>query len=203
LSSNTPSSRTEDGFSLTELMIAITIVGVATTILFTFFNTSTNQYFGLQQQGMVSGELAQQSQRLAMVLRGVTDINAVSANDFRGMAYFSPSDAYPSEIYYYKTADGSKIIAEVTPMNDNPPSGVLLTAQKRTYTVIDNFFTQPGVDLFEYLDVNGNKYTLPVANLDNIKGIRVNLASSVKYPTANGNDAMSIQVSLRNRKTNL
>jgi hypothetical protein len=88
-------------------------------------------------------------------------------------------------------------------MSDNPPTGILLTAQKRTYTVIDDFFTQPSVDLFEYLDSAGNKFTLPITDLNTIKGIRVNLASSVKSPIANGNDAMTIQVSLRNRKTNL
>lgn len=193
----------QQGFSLVELLIAMIIVGVVSTTLYTFFLTSFNQYFALQQEGMVSSELAQQSQRMAMVLRGVTDINAVTQNDFRGRAYFSPSDAYPSEIYYYKSADGSKLMADVTPMDDNPPVGILLTAQKRTYTVIDDFYTQPGVDLFEYLDSAGAKFTLPISDLNTIKGIRVNLASAVKAPTANGNDAMTVQVSLRNRKTNL
>jgi prepilin-type N-terminal cleavage/methylation domain-containing protein len=191
------------GFTLVELLIAMVILGVVSTALYTFFLTSFNQYFALQQEGMVTSELAQQSQRMAMVLRGVTDINAVSATDLRARAYFSPSDAYPSEIYYYKSADGSKLMADVTPMSDNPPTGILLTAQKRTYTVIDDFFTQPSVDLFEYLDSAGNKFTLPITDLNTIKGIRVNLASSVKSPIANGNDAMTIQVSLRNRKTNL
>lgn len=88
-------------------------------------------------------------------------------------------------------------------MSANPPNGTLQTAQKKTYTIIENFQTITGVKLFNYLDSAGTTMNIPVADLHTIKGIRINLAVPTKNPTENGNTTMSLQVSLRNRKTNL
>jgi prepilin-type N-terminal cleavage/methylation domain-containing protein len=191
------------GFSLVELMIVIVMVGVVSTTTYTFFLTSFNQYLALQTEGMVDADLAMQSQRIASVMRGITDITAATNADITLYAYFSPSDAYVSEIKYYKNGAGNKLLADVTPLTANPPAGTLITASKQTYTIVDPFITLSGVNTFEYLDSAGATLTVPIADLHTVKGVRVNLASPVKSPTSTGNSAMSVQVSLRNRKTNL
>ena len=193
----------QSGFSLVELMIVIVMVGVVSTTTYTFFVTSFNQYLALQTEGMVDADLALQSQRIASVLRGVTDITAATNADVTLTAYFSPSDAYVSQIKYYKNGPGNKLLADVTPYTANPPTGTLITASKQTYTIVDPFITLSGVNTFEYLDSAGTAMTVPIADLHTVKGVRVNLASPVKSPTSTGNSAMNIQVSLRNRKTNL
>lgn len=193
----------QQGFTLVEIVIVIALIGTVTTILFTFYTTSLSQYLALQKDGIVFSDLAQQSQRIAMVMRGTTDITVANNDDITLYAYFSPTDAYVSEIRYYLGANNTKLYADVTPMSANPPIGTLLTAQKHTYTIIDDYYKAPGVPLFTYLDSGGGSYTLPISDLHTIKGIGIKLVSPVKSPSANGTDTFEVQVSLRNRKTNL
>lgn len=191
------------GFTLVETVVVLTLISIVSTIIFTFYTTSINQYFALQQDGMVFSDLAQQSQRVAMVLRGATDISAASADEMTLYAYFAPTDAYVSLVRYYLADSNTKLLADVTPLTANPPNGTLLTAQKKTYTIIDSYYKATGVPLFTYLDSAGAAYTLPIADLHTIKGIKVILVSPVKSPTVTGTDTFEVQVSLRNRKTNL
>jgi prepilin-type N-terminal cleavage/methylation domain-containing protein len=191
------------GFSITELLIVLILAGLLGVTGYSFFNTSLNQYFSLQKEGTALTNLATQSQRIAQVLRGVTDITSVSSNDITCYAYFSPQDAYVSLIHYYKANGSTQLLADVTPMSSNPPTGTLLTAQKKTYTIIDVFYQVAGVNTFAYLDSAGNTLTPPISDLTTIKGMQVNLAVPGSVISKNSNQAVTVQVSLRNRKTNL
>lgn len=190
----------EQGFTIVELTVVIVLVGIVSTFAFTFFNTSTNQYLSLQQDADSFNGLASHYQRLANVLRGLTDITAAGANDITLYAYFSPNDAYVSLIRYYISQD--KMLADVTPLTSNPPSGTLITSSQKTYTIINNFYSTPGVDTFVYLDSSGSTLPMPISDLHTIKGITVNLAVPSKSPS-DTSQALTLQVSLRNRKTNL
>lgn len=196
-------TRHQHGFTIIEVLIAIALSAVVTTVLFTFFTTSFNQYFALQNDGLVFSDLTTQSQRLAMVLRSATDITQATPNEITAYAYFSPNDNYVSQIHYYKSADGKKLLADVVPMDNNPPAGNLLTGQTRHYTIIDPFYTVSGIDTFQYLGTGTTVIPTPVSDLHTIKQIKIDIASPTKAPSANGYDEITIQVMLRNRKTNL
>lgn len=191
------------GFSLAEFVIALAILGIIVVVAYPFFNTTLRQFFVLEQEGLMFGQLSAQSQRIGRVLRGAIDITQASNTEITVYAYFAPNDAQTSLIRYYKNAAGTKMFADVTPMTANPPTGTLLTAQKRTVTIIDNFYTNASVNTFEYLDASGATLTLPIADLHTIKGVRVKLAVPISLPSQSGNDTITTQVSLRNRKTNL
>jgi len=189
----------EKGFTLVELVIGLTLTVVILTAAFTFFNNSLQQYLWLQKDGMSSSELAAQTQRIASVMRGATDVVLASNTEMTIYAYFSPSDTYVSEVHYYKSNDGTQLLAQVTPFTANPPNGVLDTSKTRVSQVVDDFYTKDGVNTFEYIDSSGNTMTLPITEKHTIKGLRINLVS--KPPGAS--NSLSVQVSLRNRKTNL
>ena len=193
----------ETGFSLIELMLVIAIVGVITTTIYTFFNNSVSQYIALQTNSVRHGELTVQSQRMASLVRGLTDINVATTSELSMYAYLSPRDTTVSLIRYYKSADGTKLYADVTPMSANPPTGTPVTADKKTITLLDNFYTVGGINLFTYLDSAGNTLANPVTDLRTIKGIKMTLAVTSTAPVANGNETVSVQVALRNRKSNL
>lgn len=195
--------REQAGFSLIELMMVIAIVGVITTTIYTFFNNSVSQYLALQTNNVRHGELTIQSQRMASLVRGLTDINVATTSELSMYAYLSPRDTTVSLIRYYKSADGTKLYADVTPMSANPPTGTPVTADKKTITLLDNFYTVGGIDLFTYLDSAGNTLANPVTDLRTIKGIKMTLAVTSTAPVANGNETVSAQVALRNRKSNL
>lgn len=190
------------GFTLAELAISIFLIGIISTTLFTFFRSSFFNYLNLQTDATATSQIMTQSNRIAQVLRGVTDISDVDANEFEGHSYFYPSDAYVSVIHYYLQTSGgkTKLMADRTPMNANPPIGSPITSKKVTFTVIDSFYQPSGTSLFTYLDASGNALSLPITDLQTIKAIRVNLAAK---GSNNTNQKVDVQVGLRNRKTNL
>lgn len=188
------------GFTLVELMIVIVLIGIVGTTFFVFFNDSLSQYLALQKDGTAFTGLASQSQRLANVLRGLTDITSESANEITCYAYFAPNDTYTSQIHYYLSSDGKKLLADVTPMTANPPIGTLITSQTKTFTIISDFYQPDGTTLFGYLNDTGAALTLPIPDEHSIKGIQVNLAAQ---GANNSDQQITLQVSLRNRKTNL
>jgi len=186
--------------SLVELMVVITMSGIISTTFFVFYNDSLSQYLALQKDGSDFSDLATQSQRLANVLRGITDIVSDSNNDITCYAYFYPNDTYVSKIHYYKSADNKKLYADVIPMDANPPIGNPIMAQEKIYTIIPNFYQSPSLNTFVYLDDTGSPLTMPISDEHIIKGIQVNLAVQGAHSS---DQAVNLQVSLRNRKTNL
>ncbi|MDQ5885978.1 MAG: hypothetical protein QG628_375 [Patescibacteria group bacterium] len=191
------------GFTIIELMVVLVLVGVLTTNMYVFITGSTNQYLTLHADSASFSDLSIQSQRIANVLRGLTDITEASNDGITMYAYFVPNDTYVSIIQYYKNNEGTKLLADVTPMTANPPIGTPITAKKKTFTIIDNLKNVSGINNFDYLDSAGGLLTMPIADLNTIKGIKVNLAVPVDGPTQGGNSSVSLSVALRNRKTNL
>jgi prepilin-type N-terminal cleavage/methylation domain-containing protein len=189
------------GFTLIEVLVVLVLAGLMGAMFYTFFRTNLNTYFSLQKDASGFTDLASQSQRVGNVLRGLTDIVSAGANDIVVYAYFYPSDTYVSLVHYYLSGDGKILYVDVTPMTANPPIGTPVTASKKTYTIIINFNQTAGLSLFTYLDASGNTLSLPITDLKTVKGIRVNMAVASTQPGVN--QAMSLQVSLRNRKINL
>ena len=193
----------QSGFTITELTVVIVLIGLLTTSLFAFFNTTSTQYFALHEDSVQFGDLANQTQRVAKVVRGLTDITQATADELTFYAYFYPNDTYVSLVHYYKSPDGKILYADVTPMTANPPNGALITSSKKTYTVLNPLKNVAGLNIFTYQDASGNTLPMPVADLHTIKGVSITLAVPSKNPGPNGASTMSLSVSLRNRKTNL
>lgn len=194
--------QSQAGFTIVELTISILLMAVIGTTFLVFFKSTFFNYLNLQSDATATTQLNAQAMRVATVMRGITGINSVAANDISMYSYFYPSDSYVSLVHYYLQTTGTTTVlkADVTPMTANPPIGSQVTSRKLTYTIIDSFYQLSGASLFSYLDLNGNPLSLPITDLQTIKGIRINLAAK----TSNGNNqTLNVQVSLRNRKTNL
>ena len=191
------------GFTIVELSMVMILIAIISTATYTFINTSTSQYLALQQDGIVFGDLAFQSQRIAQVVRGLTDISQASADEITMYAYFYPKDTYASLIRYYTDSTKTTLYADVTTMTANPPIGTPIASTKKTYTIISPFYAPTGISTFTYLDSFGATLAMPITDLHTIKEIKITLAVPVKAPVVNGNDSISLLVSLRNRKTNL
>lgn len=189
------------GATLIELLVVIMLTLVVAAAFYTFFKTNLSTYLNLQKDASGFTDLAVQSQRIGNVVRGLTDIITPADNDMVFYGYFFPTDTYVSLVHYYRDASGTILYADVTPMTANPPVGTPISADKKTYTIMDHLRLSPGTPLFQYQDSAGATMTLPIADQHTIKGVQVNLAVAAEAP--GGNQAMNLQVSLRNRKTNL
>jgi prepilin-type N-terminal cleavage/methylation domain-containing protein len=191
----------DSGFTLVELLVVISLVAIIFVTFSSFFDNYLILYSKYQSDATNFTELADQSQRVADVLRGLTDLTAESSNSLTAYAYFSPVDAYTSQVHYYLNATSTAIMVDVTPMTANPPNGTLITSEEKTYKIISNYYQAPGVNLFNYYDASDTQLTLPIADEHSIMSIQVNLAEPASHTTKG--QTLSITVSLRNRKTNL
>lgn len=191
----------ESGFSLVELLVVLAVTSVVVITFSSFFTNYLILYSNYQKDGSNFTELAQQSQRIAQVLRGVTDIVSANDNDLVAYSYFSPVDSKVSQVHYYLNTDKTILYVDVTAMTADPPSGTPITNSKKTYTLLSKFYQPAGGKLFNYTDASATLIATPVAEQHSIIGIQVNLAESASH-TQNGQN-LSINVSLRNRKTNL
>lgn len=192
-----------EGFTLLEILIVLTLIGIVSVGVYSFTVTSGVNYLRMHEDGLRFSELSEKSQRISRVLRGGGDITEATNDAITIYAYFSPADQYYSLIRYYKDPTNTKIMADVTPMTSNPPIGTPITAQKVTYTILDDFYNDPASKTFEYLDSAGGVMALPIADNHTIKGLRVNLVTASPRSPATTKTAISTDVSLRNRKTNL
>lgn len=197
-----PKTGSESGFTLVELLITLTVVLMVGAMFLVLFKSTIFSFVNMQTDASAAVQLNSQAYRIATVFRGTTHIVSAAENDVVLYAYFYPSDAYVSLLHYYiQTNDGIKqVMADLTPMSANPPIGAPQTAQKRTFVIIDNYYQTSGVPLFTYLDSAGAPIGLPVADLTMVKGVRITLAAKTSN---NANQIQSVQVSIRNRKTNL
>ncbi len=184
-----------------ELLVVISLIGIIFATFSSFFTNYLILYSKYQQDSLNFGEMAQQSQRVAQVLRGVTDLVSESSNDLSAYAYFSPSDTYVSIVHYYLAQGGTKLMVDVTPMTANPPVGSPIAGQMKTYTVINNYYKAPGSSLFTYYDANGTVLAPPIGDEHSILQIQVNLSEPASHGSKS--QSLSVTVSLRNRKTNL
>jgi len=198
---NPPMLNDQTGFTLVELLVVISIVAVIFVSFASFFTNYLILYDHYQADGTSFTELSQQSQRVAQVLRGLTDIISESSSSIDIYAYFSPADTYVSQVNYYLNSTNTELLATVTPMTANPPIGTPIPAKAVTYTIIDNYYKASGVNLFNYYDVSDSLLTLPISDEHSIQEIQINLAEPASH-NASG-QTFSVTVSLRNRKTNL
>ncbi len=189
------------GFTLVELLIVIVVVGVLFATFGEFFNNNLILFLNQQQNSMNFTELQTESQRIADVLRGATDIVSDQPNQLSVYAYFSPVDTYVSLVNYYLSSNGTQLLAQVTPMTANPPIGTQITSETKTYVIISNYYAPVGSSLFEYYDSGDNLLTPPVSNEKTITGIGINLSEPIAH--SKSGQSLNIFVTLRNRSIGL
>lgn len=187
----------ETGFTLVELLIVIILLAVVVITFSSFFTNYLILYSDYQQDATNFTELSEQSERVANVLRGLSDIVSESADSITFYAYFSPVDTYVSEVSYYLNANNTQLLASVTPMTSNPPIGTPITSETQYYTVINNFYLPVNATLFDYLGAEDVPLSLPISDEHSITAIQVNLAEPESHNPKG--QQLSITVSLRNR----
>ena len=143
----------DSGFSLVEMLVVMSLIGILTVTFYTLFVTSFTGYLNLQKQSSSFTQATIHSSRVANVIRGLTDITIAKDSELEVFAYFYPSDAYVSKVRYYTTTvNGTQQLrADLTPMTADPPIGTPITAQMRTLTIIESFYNPVNTPLFTYI----------------------------------------------------
>lgn len=189
----------EAGYSLVELLVAMTLTSILAVPLVIFTYKGMTSYEVLQAQSNTSLELSSLSARIGKVVRGTTGVEAASANSLTIYGYFSPQDTVIKKIRYF--ISGTNLNIGVT-----PPTG---TAPNYTYSPADEVVTTTRIDLamgsnamFTYYDDLGN--VLPNGfSTGQIKAIGIYVAANPRVKQLNVPLSVGTRVTLRNFKTNL
>ncbi|MGB3023729.1 MAG: prepilin-type N-terminal cleavage/methylation domain-containing protein [Candidatus Saccharimonadales bacterium] len=190
------------GFTLTEIIMVLALIGVLSAMFYSLFATSFFSYLNLQKQASSFTQISLQSSRVAAVVRGLMSISIAKDDELEIYAYFYPSDQYVSKVrYYVVTVSGVKQLrADLTPMTANPPIGIPIVGDKTTTTVIDSFYQPVGTKLFTYLNAANVELATPITDFFAVKSIKIQLSAKVE---TQAKQTITTQVMLRNRKTNL
>lgn len=196
------SNKTERGFTVLELLVTMTITAILSTIVLQVFVGTFSAYMKLQKESSALSQLSFQSNRVTNVLRSTISIESANDNDITLYAYFYPSDAYASKVKYYVQTNGStkSLVADLTPMTANPPTGTTIDAKKKTVTIVNNLTIPQSGKLFTYLNAGNGVIAAPVTDTSIIKSIKLSLGISVDKTTVQN---MDVQIVIRNRKNNL
>lgn len=194
--------KSSQGFTLVELTVVITLIGILSTVFIVIYRTSLVNYLGLQKQASSFGQLSSQADRIANILRGTYSVELADDNELTVYAYLYPVDTYVSKIRYYVAISGSQkqLKADITPMTANPPLGTPITAKLKTAVLIDNFYQPANSKLFIYINALGTTLSTPVSDLSVVKTVQINLSTEVESGVE---QTINLQVLLRNKKNNL
>ena len=190
--------KVQKGFTIVELVLVTAVTSIIMVLLYSVFVGSFNNYLAMQTDAVKFNDLSSQTQRIARILRGTTDVLQATPTSVTVYAYFSPRDNVVSKVRYY--VSGSQIKADITPMSSAPPIGTPQTAQMKTYVIVERIDTS--TNPFDYLDSAGNSLGT-VTNLRDVKGMEVTITVPATKLATVKPTTLQVRVSLRNRKTNL
>lgn len=197
-------NRSNQGFTIVELLVVTILIAVTIVLTSFLISDSFTKFMRLQVEGIEFGRVSMNTQRVAQVIRGATELVSADGTDLRLNSYFSPNDNVQSQIHYYtvKNPDNKfyTLKAEVTPYDVNPPIGTLQTNNTREYTITERYLANP-IPLFRYFSATDTEYTtVPLTNPSTVKAIQVTI---IDPSMSNQTSTSTIKVTMRNKKTNL
>ena len=192
--------KNQEGFSLSELVIVMSILGFVVFIFATFFLNNYEAYLSMQQNTVRQNTLSSATQRVARVLRGINAITDAQPTTLTGYAYFTPRDGTLSKIRYFYDSSTRSLKVGVIAATGTAPNYVYDTSRERITTLVENIDTS--TPIFKYLDIAGNDATFTADTFKDIKGIKITLKTD-RIGKAIKAFELQTTVTLRNRKTNL
>ncbi len=193
-------SRNQVGFTISEMVIVISLLSIVAILFANFFSDNYKSYIQLQQNTVRVNTLSSASQRIARVLRGLTTISTAEPTDITGYAYFTPRDTTLSRVRYYFDGSSNSIKVSVIPASGTAPNYVYNSASERVTTIAENI--DGTVAIFTYLDTANQPATFTTDTYKDIKGIGLHLKGSTVAGYSSPFE-IKTSISLRNRKTNL
>lgn len=194
------SRRLDSGFTIVELLVAISLIGTLLLVFSLFFINSYQSYLNLQQNTIRMNDLSNGLQRVARVIRGISAITDASSSSLTGLAYFTPRDTTLSRVRYFYDAPSRSLKVGVIAASGTAPNFTYNTANERITTIAENVnVTQP---VFIYLDISGVETTFTSDTFKDIQSVKIQLAND-KVGQYTKQFQLETTVSLRNRKTNL
>ena len=194
------SVKSQQGFSMVELLISTLVIGLMSGTFFIFFSTAFDDFFRIQQSSIITNDKTVVLYRMAQVIRSGTTIGEASPSSLTIYAYFSPQDSVLSQVRYVYNSSDKTIKVERIKATGTAPNYLYPAANKESRILLNQ--TQLTGDLFSYKDANGTNGPFTTDTFKDIKTISIDLNTAKNFKTSDASQ-MKTTVELRNRKTNL
>ena len=191
--------RNNSGYSLLEMLIAISLVSILTLVVVNFFTTISRGYNYLQTESSAAVDLSNTMDRVAKVIRGATDVVDAQTNSLTIYGYFLPNDAVVDKIKYY--VSGTDLKVSVIPPTGSGPNYTYDPANEKIYTISRSIPVGAPV-VFTYYDDLGNQLTGSFATTQ-IKQVGIQITTNPNPKVLRKSLSSQTTVTLRNKKTNL
>jgi type II secretory pathway pseudopilin PulG len=195
----TPVRNNEHGFTFLELLIVMSIIMIAVSILGRFMLDSLDSYRYATGQVNSSTDVLTLIDRISKVVRGTTDVVDAQTNTLTVYAYFSPNDTVVDKVRYF--VSGTTLQVGVTPPTGTAPTYTYDPANEKITTLLTYLTTSPS-PVFTYYDDAGNQLSGAFA-VSQIKQIGIFISANPDPKHLPVNISTSTRVTLRNKKTNL
>lgn len=190
------SSRTaEQGFTITELLVVMVVIGIISGLVYVFFSRSLIDFIRVQAANITAVDQSYTIGRIEQVLRGVNKVEDAQANTLTVYTYFSPTDTTPSKVVYTYDAASKQLRVSHILASGTAPDYTYNAANAVNRVILSGLVqTKP---LFSYADRLGGVGPFDTSTYSDIATITVTIDGTVK-----GNAApteMKATVLLRNR----
>lgn len=189
----------QGGFTLLEILIAMTIVTMISVLLGKVTIDGFTHYQYLQYQANGSADLSNVLNRVSRVIRGTTLIDTAQGNTITLYGYFLPQDAVVDKIRYFTS--GTALEVGVTPPSGTAPNYSYSPANEQVKIITNNLTTAPS-PIFTYYNDSGNQLATGFATAQ-VKQVGIFLSFNPKPIYLHINISTGTRVTLRNMKTNL
>jgi len=184
------------GFTILEILLTFTILGIISVILVTFVFNSYKSFHKGEDYARLQNDSVAASMFLEKELRATTEVVSPSSTTLTIRAYAVSSSSPPDEVRYF--LENGQLKRGLIPPTGSPPDYTYDPADETIKIIGNNVISSP---LFEYFDQDGTQLTSPVPAAS-VTLIKVNLTiddDSGKPPEA---ISTSFKIQLRNLKTN-
>lgn len=185
----------EEGFTITELLVVMVVIGIVSGFIYVFFSRSLVDFMRVQAANITAVDQSYAVGRIEQVLRGVNKVEDAQANTLTVYTYFSPTDTVPSKVTYTYDATSKKLQVSHILASGTAPNYTYNSSNAINRVILSGLVQTKA--LFSYADKLGGTGPFDSSTYSSIATITVTIDGTVK-----GNAApteMKATVLLRNR----
>ena len=190
--------RQRSGFTLIEMLVVISLMGMIIILLGNFVSNSWSSYRMQNITALEQDQAASALRDFEITTRATTQVSTASVSELKFLRFFDLDSPYPSQVRYFMNGNQFEV-GQTEPVVAG--TNVSYPAQNEQIKLVIKGIVNGGT-LFKYYAGDNTELAAPV-NLSSIRMIGLTLEIDANGARQPGPVGVSTKVNLRNMKDNL